>query len=221
MTVTKYILHICIYSGPFTIITVLFLYKILVKDDPITDIQLISYILLMIHYIKRLFESFFVHRSANEEMSPILLIFGILYYWCFGAGFLEYEILFTDHVNPNYSNSVIPYILSAMMLASEYMNLRCHLVLRDLRPPGTKKRGIPYGYGFDWVTSANFMWEFFTWVIFACLIRTIFSVVFCTIGFVTMSAKAVKNHKRNVEYFDGKKQEKYPTNRKAIIPFLL
>jgi len=31
----------------------------------------------------------------------------------------------------------------------EFMNLMCHIVLKNLRKPGTTDRGIPRGFGFN------------------------------------------------------------------------
>ena len=37
------------------------------------------------------------------------------------------------------------------------------MTLRDLRPAGTKKRAIPYGYGFDKITCPNYFFETMAW----------------------------------------------------------
>lgn len=38
-----------------------------------------------------------------------------------------------------------------------------HITLRNLRPPGTRVRAIPYGYGFDLVSCPNYFFEFLAW----------------------------------------------------------
>lgn len=47
---------------------------------------------------------------------------------------------------------------------SEISNFKTHLTLRDLRPAGTKKRGVPLGYGFNLVTCPNYFFESIGWL---------------------------------------------------------
>src|SRR5215472_3310845 len=42
---------------------------------------------------------------------------------------------------------------------AELSNFHTHLTLRALRPVGSRKRGIPFGYGFNLVTCPNYMFE--------------------------------------------------------------
>lgn len=48
-------------------------------------------------------------------------------------------------------------------------NLHTHLTLRSLRPPGTKTRSIPKGYGFDLVFCANYLFEALEWFAFTAM----------------------------------------------------
>jgi hypothetical protein len=46
---------------------------------------------------------------------------------------------------------------------AELSNLSAHLTVRNLRPPGTKKRAIPHGYGFGLVSFPNYFFESVAW----------------------------------------------------------
>lgn len=48
---------------------------------------------------------------------------------------------------------------------AELSNLKTHLILRDLRPAGTTKRSIPYGYGFNMITCPNYFFEITGWLV--------------------------------------------------------
>jgi len=50
----------------------------------------------------------------------------------------------------------------ALQLA-ELSNLSTHLTLRNLRPPGTRTRAIPHGYGFGLVSCPNYFFESVAW----------------------------------------------------------
>lgn len=46
---------------------------------------------------------------------------------------------------------------------AELSNLHTHLTVRALRPAGSRKRGIPYGYGFNLVSFPNYFFETLAW----------------------------------------------------------
>lgn len=69
----------------------------------------------------------------------------------------------------NISNPAIIGALVAMWAFFEISNLITHLTLRSLRPPGTKTRQIPFGYGFNMVSCPNYLFEILGWVMFSVL----------------------------------------------------
>lgn len=50
---------------------------------------------------------------------------------------------------------------------AELSNLKTHLTLRSLRPAGSRKLGIPKGYGFGLVSCPNYFFECMGWLIIA------------------------------------------------------
>ena len=54
--------------------------------------------------------------------------------------------------------------LFTSLKVAELANYRTHAILRDLRPAGTAKRGIPYGLGFDFVSCPNYTFEIAAWL---------------------------------------------------------
>lgn len=55
----------------------------------------------------------------------------------------------------------------------EFANLQTHIILRNLRPRGSKKRGIPEGWGFGLIACANYFWESCAWITFCALTNTL------------------------------------------------
>lgn len=55
----------------------------------------------------------------------------------------------------------------------ELANLHAHITLRNLRPPGTKVRAIPYGFGFNWVSCPNYLWEILGWAVIGGMTNSI------------------------------------------------
>ena len=64
------------------------------------------------------------------------------------------------------------------------MNFLCHLKLSNIRVDDNKKRGIPHGYGFDLVSSANYMWESLSWIFFTLFTESGLAGCFTVISFI-------------------------------------
>ena len=57
---------------------------------------------------------------------------------------------------------------------AELSNLATHITLRNLRPAGTRRRAIPFGYGFDLVSCPNYFFETIGWTV-VCFLSTSWS----------------------------------------------
>ena len=65
-------------------------------------------------------------------------------------------------------------------------NLICHLMLSNLRPPGTKERRIPRGFLFEYTVCPNYTCEVFAWVGFSLMTNIYLSWLFTAFGFYQM-----------------------------------
>ena len=115
--------------------------------------------------------------------------------------------------------------------------------MRALRPPGTRTRGIPQGYGFNLVSFPNYFFETLGWVVICVMTGSVggslfvflvlylcraiqllklfsfFSLawIFTIVAGVTMAMWSIKKHKNYKKEFGNE----YPRNRRAMIPFVL
>jgi very-long-chain enoyl-CoA reductase len=119
---------------------------------------------------------------------------------------------------------------------TELSNLSTHLTLRNLRPPGTRKRAIPHGYGFGFVSCPNYFFESVAWAAVAYMSGswagksrtaglepgthsptwTHAAWLFWTVSTAQMMSWAVKKQRAYKKEF-GKD---YPRKRKAMFPFI-
>lgn len=113
----------------------------------------------------------------------------------------------------------------------EVCNFSTHLTLRNLRPAGSKARGIPRGTLFKFVSCPNYLFEILAWTIvvgmtwdpageFLLVVsedaaHATAAALFWAIGSYTMGLWAVKKHRRYKKEFGTE----YP-RRKALIPFV-
>ncbi|KAJ2874362.1 3-oxo-5a-steroid 4- dehydrogenase [Coemansia aciculifera] len=186
-----------------------------------SDVQRRVYLLIMAHFIKRELETAFVHRFSHGTM-PLINVFknsfhyhmlsGLnLAYWVYGPS--------TAHGTPLAAKLSSPFLLAlftGVFLFAELSNLSTHITLRNLRPPGTRVRRIPYGYGFNLVSCPNYLFETIAWVAVAAMTRSLASVLFLVVSTGQMYLWAVKKHKQYKREFAD-----YPKSRKAVIPFVL
>ncbi|UJR29350.1 hypothetical protein I4U23_010562 [Adineta vaga] len=174
------------------------------------------------HYAKRILETIFVHRFSHSTM-PILNLFkNCSYYWGFTA-MVSYFVNHPKYTPPSFGIAQI-YLGLAIFLLNELGNLSIHLLLRDLRPPGTTERRIPYPNTtnpftklFHFVSCPNYTYEIGSWLGFSLMTQTLTAVLFTIAGAVQMTIWAQGKHRAYKKEF----AEKYPKQRKAIIPFFL
>ncbi|KAH9943688.1 3-oxo-5-alpha-steroid 4-dehydrogenase-domain-containing protein [Amylocystis lapponica] len=214
------------YTGPLFIHPIFYYFPKLFYGGSVQHSMLQEYVytLVMLHFIKRLLETVFVHRFSHGTMPFSNLIRNAAHYWFLSGLFLAFPIY-----SPAYSASS-PHILGtrrnepsfllggiALWLFAELSNLHCHLALRALRPPGTKARAIPYGYGFALVSCPNYFFETLSWVTIATMTGSYSAWLFVAVGTWIMIVWAQKKHKAYKKEF-GKA---YPQNRTSIFPFIL
>ena len=177
--------------------------------------------MMLFHFLKRELESMFLHRFSSDTMPAKNIFVNCSYYWLLNGLFIGYFLYSPRYTEPNFSPLVFNALIGSFTLA-EIMNFFCHLHLRNLRPAGTKVRGIPKGYGFDLVSCANYFWEVIAWASFAGLAKCVPAYIFLAATVFILSKWSVVRHKKYIKEFDGKEgRPVYPRSRKALIPFII
>jgi len=178
---------------------------------------IVSAVLWSVHFLRRTFESAFVHRYGKPSIAPGDYLLEYLYYWGFGA-WIAWSITAPERHAPPF---VLQMVGLALFCLAEAGNARAHVMLRVLRAPGTTQKRIPRGFLFEWVSCPHYACEIATWLGFAFVTGTIAACAFALAGAGILGAWA---HARHVAYrqdFDGKNgRELYPRARRALVPFL-
>jgi very-long-chain enoyl-CoA reductase len=166
------------------------------------------------HYLKRELETLFVHRFSNDTM-PLFNIFKNCGHYWFIFGFINmYFFLHPDYTAPAWLSNQMTLVFAGLFTVFEFLNMMCHITLRNLRKPGSTERGIPKGWGFDLVSCANYFWESLCWLVFAVQSQVIGAYVFFIVSTVQMVMWAIAKHKRYRKDFKD-----YP-RRKVMFPFI-
>ena len=109
-------------------------------------------------------------------------------------------------------------ILSAGLLfygVGELWNLYTHLVLSNLRTPGSQERGIPMGFGFSIVTCPNYLAETISWIGVYMVSGFSWSVLLFTIVSTAQMMPWAKKKERRYQKDFG---DKYKKKRYAMLP---
>ncbi|XP_076262368.1 trans-2,3-enoyl-CoA reductase Sc2 [Rhynchophorus ferrugineus] len=171
-----------------------------------------------VHYLKRVLETIFVHRFSHGTMPIRNLFKNCGYYWGFTL-YVAYHVNHPLFTPPPLYMQALGLIL---FVISELGNFSIHILLRNLRPKGTKVRKIPQPDSnpltklFDYVSCPNYTYEFGAWLGFTILTSCIPAGLFALAGFYQMAVWALGKHKNYKKEFSN-----YPKNRKAILPFIL
>ncbi|CAJ0960252.1 unnamed protein product, partial [Mesorhabditis belari] len=213
------------YAGPFFIYPLFymrpsFIYGQEAGAKPISHAVTLACICWCAHYAKRLFETQFIHRFSNGTMPRFNLLKNCGYYWGFCA-FVSYFINHPLYTAPYFGLLQI-YIGLAGFIVAEFGNLSIHILLRNLRPEGTKERKIPKPDGnplsclFNLVSCPNYTYETLSWLFFSIMTQSVPALLFTIAGFVQMTIWAQNKHRAYKQEFKD-----YPKGRKAIVPFLI
>jgi very-long-chain enoyl-CoA reductase len=136
---------------------------------------------VIFHYLKRELETLFVHRFGNDTMPWTNIFKNSFHYWGIFGICCMYFFLKPGNP-PQWQTKNLTIILGAIFMIFEALNFQTHLILRNLRRPGTTERNIPEGCGFGLVSCANYLWETLAWLVFAILAQTWGSYLFLAVA---------------------------------------
>lgn len=183
---------------------------------PLSTSQLLAAAMIELHFLKREYETLFIHRFSLATM-PLFNIFkNSFHYWALSGAWLAYWI----YAPNSYTALSTPLtqkldILGLVLyIFGEVSNFHTHITLSKLRSKGGTERGIPKGYGFSWVTCPNYLFEMIAWTGVLCVTRSTATVLFMVVAIVQMQLWAVKKEKALRAEFP----KEYRRKRYAIIP---
>jgi len=116
------------YLGPILVAGICYL---LGKSDNYTYTQKVGFALFLVHYIKRELETMTIHVFSRDTMPVKRIFINSFHYWILCGLFIGLEF-FHFWKDVGYSNSTVQ-ILSVFFLIFEFLNLMCHITLKNLR----------------------------------------------------------------------------------------
>ncbi|KJH42185.1 3-oxo-5-alpha-steroid 4-dehydrogenase [Dictyocaulus viviparus] len=135
-----------------------------------------AFICWSLHYAKRLFETEFIHRFSNDTMPRFNLVKNCSYYWGF-ATLIAYFVNHPAYTSPYFGDCQV-YVGLLGFAVAEFGNLSIHILLRNLRSPGTRERRIPRPDGnpmsllFNFVSCPNYTYEVMSWMSYTVMVQS-------------------------------------------------
>ena len=199
------------YLGPIIIHPMLLA---LLPSSPPSTAQILSCVLITLHFVKRELETLFIHRFSAATMPARNIFKNSAHYWLLAGANIAYWIYRPDSPTARQQNPIFIYGGLLLFILGEVGNLSTHITLRNLRSAGGKERGIPSGLGFDLVTCPNYMFETIAWTGIAAVTWSLSTLLFVIVAVGQMGVWAGGKEKKYRLEFGGK----YKKKRSVILP---
>ncbi|ETN43801.1 uncharacterized protein HMPREF1541_11125 [Cyphellophora europaea CBS 101466] len=206
------------YIGPVLIHPLIYMLAPYIYKGPAyeaSQMQKTVLVAILAHFLKREFETLFVHRFSAATM-PVRNVFkNSAHYWILSGVNMAYWLYAPASSAAGPTNQILLATGLALYGLGEMGNLSTHLTLRDLRSAGGGERGIPQGWLFDLVTCPNYLTEIISWIGVYLISGLNWSVLFFTVAAGgQMAAWASKKERRYRKEFG----DKYHKKRYTMLP---
>jgi len=171
--------------------------------------------LWQLHYVHRTFV-FPLRMRASGRTMPVLVVFLAITFNTLNA-----------YINARWIGELGAYAVdwltdprflagAALFLLGWLGNLHADGVLRRLRKPGETGYGVPSGGLFRWISAPNYLCEILEWTGWAIATWSTAGLAFAVYTVANLVPRALRHHAWYRERF-----AEYPSERKALIPYLL
>jgi very-long-chain enoyl-CoA reductase len=186
-------------------------------DGDMSQTQWITFAMIMLHFVKREYETLFVHKFSANTMPWKNIFKNSFFYWAVSGLACAYSIYHPNSLAAKADIPAIDAVGVALYCFGEFMNALVHRYLSTLRSTGGTERKIPVGYGFGIVTCPNYLYEVLAWIGIIIVSRDWTVAVFISIGAAQMISWAKgKERAYRKEFGDRYKKKRY-----VIFPGLL
>ena len=167
------------------------------------------------HYIHRTFIYPFRIRSEGKRM-PVVIV-GIAAFFntanstWIGLNLFTLSVQYQDDwlLSPQFITGVVIFLIGYGI------NRAADRILRNLRSPGDTHYSIPYGGLFARVSCPNYLGEIIQWIGWAVATWSLSGLAFAVWTIANLAPRARSHHHWYQTHFTD-----YPSQRKALVPFL-
>jgi len=168
-----------------------------------------------VHYIYRTYIFPFTLQDRGKRM-PVAVMFSGMLFNVFN-GYINGRYLAWNAEQYDSTWLTSPAFLAgiAIFAAGLFINITADRTLINLRKNRDTGYGIPHGGLYRWVSCPNYLGEIIEWSGWALMTWSPGGLVFAIWTAANLLPRAISNHRWYREQFTD-----YPSNRKAVIPFV-
>lgn len=177
--------------------------------------EIIFIILWLAHYIQRTFIYPF-RQSGKEKPYPVIIVSMAILFNCLNGlanGFGVFS-LGTYDLSWLFSWQFICGVI--IFFTGFIINKTADEKLRNFRKNSPDEYVIPHGWLFDYISSPHYFGEIIEWAGWAIMTWSLPGLAFFVFTFANLFPRAISSHKWYKTNFP-----EYPSDRKAVIPFVL
>lgn len=175
-----------------------------------TQVQWLLFALFNIHFLKREWETLFVHKFSANTMPVSNIVRNSAFYWLMAGLLSAWHIYAPGSPADRTELGALDYAGLALFVVCEVCNWMVHQHLASLRKPGGTEKGIPNCIGSGLVTCPNYMFEVLAWVGVIMISRSFAVVIFIANGIVYMRSWSKGKEKAlRAEFGDRYKKKRY------------
>ncbi|MEZ4980019.1 MAG: DUF1295 domain-containing protein [Saprospiraceae bacterium] len=164
-----------------------------------------------LHYLNRSLIYPWRTKTSNKKI-PVTIVGSAIFFNLINAGLNGFFLGFLPLL-PLYSYLFIFGL--AFFIIGMGVNFQADNILLSLRKDGKGGYKIPRGKLFNFISCPNHFGEIIEWIGFALMVQNVAGLSFAIWTFANLSPRSWSHHKWYKANF-----ENYPTERKAVIPFL-
>jgi protein-S-isoprenylcysteine O-methyltransferase Ste14 len=177
---------------------------------------LVALVLWELHYLYRAFLYPLRLKTSGKRIPAVIVASGVFFNVV--NGYLNGRWLF--HFAPSYPSGFLssPLFIAgiALFFCGWVMNLHADEILFSLRQPGDTSYRIPQGGMYRFISAPNYFGELVEWFGWALLSASLSGLSFFVWTAANLIPRALSHHRWYQQTFP-----EYPSERRAVIPFLL
>ena len=166
-------------------------------------------VLSTLHFAKRTMECLFLHKYSGSMPLSSSIFISSLYILTVIA--LSFFVIPEEETNPT-----MQFIGTFLFVVGMIGNYYHHYLLAKLRQPGDKSYKVPVGGLFEYVAAPHYLFEIIDWFGMA-IVSQHFMNMYLTIG---MTGYLMQRSMAQTKWNQTNLKEKYPKERKHLIPFV-
>jgi 3-oxo-5-alpha-steroid 4-dehydrogenase 1 len=186
------------------------------QGEPVFHLPvLIFFVLWVIHYSNRSLIFPFRIKTDGKRM-PLIIALSAISFNTVNTWIVATHLGENSHHYLTEWIETPQFIIGIIMFVGGFViNQYSDYILINLRKPGETGYKIPRGFLFEYVSCPNLLGELIEWTGFFIMTWSLPTLTFAIWTFANLAPRAVAHHKWYKEKFPN-----YPSNRKALIPFL-